>query len=879
MHSPRFPRSTRWLAVAALGHLVGTGASADAHAPTPYAQPAHESPVRGAPDDLLLIAGDGFTAADRVVYQAVSTTTDPPQHPTDVPPRATGDSGYATVVSSRDVPHSLTVRLPAAMRPGQSYALWIEDADGAWSVPVLINDLRPLWLSPSYVYETHTPAGLPRVLKLVGRNVDPAPGRTTQIELTGPETLRLDAMRSDPATDEYVARVTLPERLSPGTYRVAASRDGSSWVALTGQDFVVRTDPAAEPSVDLADPRNGGCRPRPDEDATRCLVRAIAAAAAAGRGTVTVGPGPWTLIHSDVAGVVPGDGIVVPRGVSLRGFGAQRSRIVRRPEWNAAGRTATFTLQGDNRVEGIAFEDAQRYGPTDHAGPMLQLGEDAMRRWQRTHAVPPSVADVVIAHDVFVHTDAAIADAGLAIERLFITYNDFGSYRNPLELGGNLYDTVNRFRIDDSVIAFNRFEPGSFLDDASHDGPIASEIGAARRLDFSDNIADGASTRYLYAPGDPPGWRAAFFWHLNDSQEMVLIADNSATCTGDKTGDGEAIALDNSGNTFAFEAMRRVAAADASSVTVAGPLASRQNDRDVPAATYYIGHWIEVGDGPGMGQVREIADYTQDASTGRVRFEVLPAWDVVPVPDLTRIAVGREFWQTYVLGNHVDHRHPPCRKANRSRAVGGAIALWAQLADSVAAGNSQYDSDGITLHENYNSPLRACATCGAETFFQSFLEVRDNLIDGRYDGGSSCTTAGITAGVSAAPGGLTAPPTLGYGIDIAHNHLIDADNSAGAAIASIQGWYDGPAPHRWPLMDTLLVQHNLIDGNRGPEVGAACHRELPRRGIAFPGAPLTWRSVLYANRCRGVDLPFAPGGVETTRVCPSGAADDCECAH
>jgi hypothetical protein len=45
--------------------------------PSLFSQPAHESPVRADPGDLLLLPGYGFSAGDTVVYQAIADTTQP----------------------------------------------------------------------------------------------------------------------------------------------------------------------------------------------------------------------------------------------------------------------------------------------------------------------------------------------------------------------------------------------------------------------------------------------------------------------------------------------------------------------------------------------------------------------------------------------------------------------------------------------------------------------------------------------------------------------------------------------------------------------------------------------------------------------------------
>jgi hypothetical protein len=114
-----------------------------------YVQPAYESPLRGDPDDLLLISGIGLSAADTVVYQAIGDTTQVAQPPASVPTSSTATQGVADLVSAADAPYSLTVHLPAVMTAGHSYALWVVTPDGRWSTELRINDARPLWITPT----------------------------------------------------------------------------------------------------------------------------------------------------------------------------------------------------------------------------------------------------------------------------------------------------------------------------------------------------------------------------------------------------------------------------------------------------------------------------------------------------------------------------------------------------------------------------------------------------------------------------------------------------------------------------------------------------------------------------------------------------------
>jgi hypothetical protein len=872
--------SVRLLALLTL--FIGTGAAAEP--PQLYRQSAFESPVRGDPDDLLLLAGYGLARDDTVVYRALSETTGPLAPPRRVPINSGAYIGVAPIVSSEDVPYSLTIKLPQVMHRDQTYALWVRTVRGEWSKALEINDARPLWISPAYTYASGSVGSLARELKIVGRNMQPGPGHVTRIKLLGLRQFVATAEpdpRAGATLDNYVVRMKLPAVLAPGKYRVLVNRDGASWVEVAGQSLQVLADPPTAVKFQVSDPQFGGCRPDDDADDTDCIVRAIAAAQRARGGAVYFGPGTWDIIDSSRPGLVAGEGIVVPAGVQLLGAGSALTRLRRHAQWNSRSSTAAFTLLGHTLVSGFTFRDLQVYQSNDHAGPFLQLGED----WQRVASAPGSsaddaqVTDVTITHNIFDKPNIAIGSGGLPNSRLFITYNTFGAYSSALELSGDQYNMTYKFRLDDTVIDFNTFKPGSKLDLIAKTGTMAGELGAGHRLDFSGNTADGASIDYLYAEGDAKGWRAAFFWSPNDNVEEVLVSENTATCTGDKIGDGEAIAFDNNVNTFAFAGVPTVVRSTADGVTVSAPIASRQNNRDVPIASYYIGHWIQVVSGPGLGQARKIMGYATDSVTHQTTFKVAPEWDVMPSAGRSRIAIGREYWQLYAVGNEVDNRQPLCQKSNRSRRVAGAIAIWAQSADSVIAGNHQYDSDGIFVQQVYAVPEHPCPDCTMQGYFHSFLEIRANVVDGEYDWTNDCSSSGITAGVGAAVGSEAPPPTVGFGISIAHNTVRRADGLRGGAIGQVDSWSAGPVPHRWPLSDNMLIHHNSISDIDGPRAMAICSTSHPRTGIAFPQPGIAWRTVLYANSCKNVSTPLGDGGVDTVKVCPSSAPDSCECAQ
>ena len=864
------------LRVAAVLSALLTAFPADdagAAAPQLYRHPGYESPVRGDPDELLLLAGDGLHGGDVVVYRALTDTADIRPHPRSVPLENSAQTGVAQVVSAAGMPRSVTVRLPQQLQRNQSYALWVRTADGDWSAPVLINDARPFWFTPSVVYSSAPLGSLARELKVVGQNLQPGPGATTRIRLTGPETITAavigDELTSTPL-DQYAARMRLPANLAPGQYRISLSRDGVSWVDVPAQALEVRRDPVAAPQFSPADPQFGGCRPDDGQDDTRCIVSAIAAARRAGGGIVAFGPGTWDLLDSSRAlGVVPGAGILIPPGVALQGAGSALTTLNRHASWNARSPMPAFTLSGRNGVSGFRFRDLKVYSATDDAGPILRLGESGVNF---------AVSEVLITRNVFDRTFIAIGDSGLPIRRLVVSGNEFGAYFEALRLTGDRANAGLPFRIEDSLFTDNVFKPGSRFDPLQHTGDIASELGASSRVDFSGNVADGASTDYLYSDDGPRGWEAAFFWNLNGSAENVLVSRNRATCTGDRTNNGEAIAFDNNGNTFGFDTVTAVTAASPAGITGAAPLRSRQNGREVPRDTYYLGHWVQVVSGPGLGQVRRITAYVVDPHSGIARFTIAPAWDVIPVPGLSRFAVGRQFWQVYAVDNEIDQRQPLCQKSNRTRAAGGSISAWGQMADSAIVGNRQYDTDGIRLQQAYILPEHPCADCGMESFLQYFVDIRDNRIDGEYDWNSDCSDSGISVGLAAAPWNNADPPTVSFGNSISHNLVRHADAAQGGAIAVSASWFPGPSPYRWALSDGLLIQHNTLRDLDGSRALAICRKSHGRIGISLPESAIAWRTVLYGNTCENVAVPMTGQGVETVNVCPSPATRSCDCA-
>jgi hypothetical protein len=845
---------------------IALGVAINAYAVAPivlYSDPLRESPVRAVPDELMIIAGSGLSSTNAVVYLKIDNTTLPLVHPNSVPSSNTSITGVAAIVASNDAPQALTVRLPAVMLADTSYAFWVRASatSGAWSNGFKTNDARPMWISPEIAYRTAGVGTIGRQLKVVGRNLQPAPGSSTTVTLTGPTTYTLTADPAVPGTAiaHYVAKVTLPNPMLPGTYTVKVKRDALSQVQLVGQSLTVRADPATPTTFSVGsylgyDGLN--CAPNDGKDDTACVVAAIAAATPSG-GRVSFAAGVWDLGIGTPANPPPdvAHGIVVPLGVSIVGAGQSLTTGRSGTAWRGAGgeRPSVFTLQGRNLISDATFLDAETYNTTiTWSAPYFALGK---LPWLAGPSDPTLIDEVTFMRNTFARPYFAISDGGFPVRHLIVTGNVFGAYQCSLYPAGNQYLTNIKYRIDDSIIVGNTFKPGGYYDPAIYQGTIASQIGAAYRLDFSGNTADGFATDYLDDPAHP-GWRAAFFWHMNNNHEYELVSQNTATCTGDKAGDGELIDYDQNGNRAALPAALHPSAVTSTTITLPGPL------KVTSPIDFYAQHWIQIVDGTGVGQTRKIVSYT-DPTQEDVTFTISPAWDVIPSVTIgslgSRASVARQYWQVYTVDNTVDIRG--CQKANPTKPASGLIALWGLMVDSTVDHNTQYESDGILFATSYSTddPDNGLTSDVRSKFF---VEVRANTVNGEYDFNNPCSWSGISLGY----GTFESQPGIveGYGINVVKNTVIHADGLRGGAITIVPGWfYPTDAMYR-----STLIQRNTIQDlvQEVPPLKSPCEGNVDylRMGIdLFAGS---WKTVLFANTITNVTYPIVDGGTQTVQV-------------
>jgi hypothetical protein len=860
-------------AAAATGQWPG---GAVAKAPELLRTPGYESPVRGGPGDLLLIAGTGFHSTDRVVYEAIDAADPSGKHPSTVPVHNSATRGTASIVKRADPAYAITIRLPDAIQAGRGYRIWVVGDAGDWSAPLSINDPRPLWITPAYVYSSADFAELGRTLRVVGRNLDPAGADATWIQLQGPKTYVLAAPNraADSARQQYVAEAPLPDPIAPGEYSVAVSRDARKWTRIPRQRLEVRPDPSALQTFDLADPKFGACKPDDGVDDTPCLALALEAAREAGGGVVHIPKGKWDVSTATLPEARRRDGLILAPNVHLRGESASASIIIRHGARDLPAPAALLTLVGANSVLGLSFTDAERYESLEQSRTMIQLG--VPRGSQSPDSYPDTVDDVVISGNSFIHVGRALVDGHRPIRRLFVTRNEFGAYDNALYLTGDGTSFAHRYRIDDSVFRWNRFVPGSFLDIAIRQGTIATQLGAAGRVDFSDNVADGASVQGLQDDADQPGWRAAFFWNLTNDVEELLISGNHINCSGDKAGDGEAVSFDPNGDTFGYGAAQTVDSAGRDWIRIHQPLLHEQYGRPIPD-DYYDTHWVWIVAGAGLSQARRVESYTEDHATGMVTLRISPGWDVVP-PAGARMILGMQYWQVYIVANEINQASPPCRKANLNNPRGGVIFVSGPIADSTIEANRQVETDGIEFFQDYDA--HSCPGCFGAAFVVTALEIRGNLIDGEYDWSSDCSWSGIRGYFVAGSTPQEAPPILGFGTVIAHNVISHADGQRGGAIDIAHAGTAGPPPGNWPMVQSLLIFGNVIRDISGEFPRPACRQDQrARTGIHLEGPGNIRDTVLEGNRCEHVDTFLEDSGTATTRVCSGNEVNSCECGQ
>jgi hypothetical protein len=236
-------------------------------------------------------------------------------------------------------------------------------------------------------------------------------------------------------------------------------------------------------------------------------------------------------------------------------------------------------------------------------------------------------------------------------------------------------------------------------------------------------------------------------------------------------------------------------------------------------------------------------------------FTISPAWDVVPTT-ASLLTIGNSFWQVLTLGNVVDNRAPLCRKSNANGLGGGSLIQWGgPVVESVLARNVQYDSDGIWLNLRYFAEDPAAPGWGAQVITQWFVEVRDNQMLREYAEDLTLHSGGIFFNLGASPTPTYPPPSVGYGVVVAHNTVVHADGGLGSAIEVASSGACGPPPTTWKLQQHTLLFHNLV-------------QDLPTGGAVNLATACIWNTVLYNTTLTNVLTPLTDSGSGTVLYRP-----------
>lgn len=820
-----------------------------ADAPQVFNQPFHQSPTVGGPDDVILIAGDGFKATDNVVYRKGTATTPPAS----LPPTSTQTIGLAKV-GIQNIPHSLTAILPTKILPRTPYVLWVRNAAGEWSKPIPINNTRPLWISPDIAFQSKPLAdGIPRVLKIVGRNMDAEPGKFRRVRLqqivppstfncpfSFPVSLELPEIplantHEKIVIDEYVMKVKLermqalptsitnPKGIPPGRYQVQFSRDcGGQWTTVrdpnTGQASVLTVYPDQPGSVEIKVSDQGGTIPDPydpgktitltcsgsdGEDDTLCVLRAINAAK------------KIAITAAQQNACIPEHPVKQAATVS---FGAGKwligdPRIPADPELKAILPGNSY---GINVTQGINLIGAGRNLTTVVKNNSWNPVEPTGTEQKLTQLAPLSVFNLLGNNTVSnVRWEAEQPDGGYTP-----VYHDLffklGNGTNPIE---NVSFTNNTFAwmltaISDSTVPMNHvfiydneFGAHSLNLEFSGAGVIKSSIitnNIFKPGDYRDICFNGGQGTQATGVGSADG--LDFSGNIADGRSLDFLKKPQftgwrAAYFWNMRGNHERLLISQNrasctgskagdGEAISLDENTNEYGTgyEAAKVENSTPNSITVNSHSLtmPDDAYYTRAWVRIGNGKGLGQARKITGFERNAAKpGTSKITVTPAWDVMPDSD-SLVTVSKQMWQAYVVDNIIDNRNCPENPNGWRKA--GMIGLANTISDSLVDGNALYKTGGVFVPVQYNKEKPATEATSATPFYfftKYFIDIHRNLIDGEPDPVWDKSFGGIQLLSQAEPG---SPIIAGYGLNIARNNVRNADSyAAGLTYPLLEG--------------------------------------------------------------------------------------------
>jgi hypothetical protein len=383
----------------------------------------------------------------------------------------------------------------------------------------------------------------------------------------------------------------------------------------------------------------------------------------------------------------------------------------------------------------------------------------------------------------------------------------------------------------DSVIDGNRFWPGSWYS-------AAVGGGAGMRLDISSNSFP-TTNPYNY-PTFGPSVGIGMELAGSSPSENVLIAQNDMPCVGlgaqNGQTQGNAIILDGSGGTpVPFYSVRPVVAASPTQVSITSP--PSETNPAFPSTYPYIGQWLRIVYGTGLGQSRKITQATVSGDT--FTFTVDPAFDVTPDTS-SNVSLLAQYVQANIVDNISD---ASCSLVSPFpwNSQAGNIAMGGATSDCAVEGNQLTHTGGI-LATNHFDDLRRDDGSFIETAqtSQYFLEIRSNKIDGAnnvadnvpigfdvtYYSSTNANGGGIVLwdyGIVDSKTGETLNPYFvrpGFGCSVSHNSVTNTANTGfdEGKIVQVISVGEGistnstppPVPQTPNYLDTLIFGNYLL---------------------------------------------------------------------
>ncbi|CAM4343170.1 hypothetical protein FHS16_002533 [Paenibacillus endophyticus] len=588
------------------------------------------------PGELISINGYGLKAGDPDAIQVVMKAYDGNGSLPAIPP-ADGTTAAIRQYDGRDG-YFLVAEFPEQLTTGL-YTVWINNGYG-WSMPMLLNAARPLFISEYEAWEGQT-------IDLSGRNL-----MAEQFGMDSATRLRLvNASRSVEQKIEQYSPYSLRFNVKApiGKYTVEVSNnDGLSWAPLASGQTLDVVEAGRDPlGLGVAwanlfdwdnryDVTDFGATPGDGEDDTAAVTDAIEAAKASGGGVVYFPSGTYELsrvpMYADIvllgedrdsthlvytgAGVnmfeSEGDGAVEGRyGVS--GFTVGLSDNAKRPDmffafgqpWSEAAGNMALRTASEMFIDNIKLDYTLDTG-YGQANPDPYAG---MR----------GLAVVIIGKERFIVRDSELSGWSAGITHAYL--NEYTTYFN------------------------NKL-------DYAHEGYLQT---VANYSFMNGNIVHGR------------GWQAGV---LKDSHGLFARANvhmegNQVYDVGSDYNDGESYAVDSPGGNFNTG---YVINATENTLTTA-PLMPH---RDYSIMYNTLG--VQITDGRGMGQWREVESIDGNVIT------IKGSWDVVPDGNSVFTLISPNDNVT-IYNNFAE---------NTSK----GIYIFGNAVDTVVAGNDAVDTEG-----------------------------------------------------------------------------------------------------------------------------------------------------------------------------------------